>query len=247
MYVEGNPANFTDPSGHIKCLDSKDPNCIRSAKQLFNRAKSLSASVEVGTTLPVEALAQLVDYAGILFVEKSGIMWGLTNVLIGIDPNKIEVWKLGLKDKYKIYPKSNPYFVGEDWLKYKLDPSKGARYSEIGDWLPKYWDETPNQAFHFWYYAAVEYYDNFGYASSANVVHDPYMFEWFCGEDLEKLKVFETKPGNITRYFNETSKEDYLLGLKGIEFGALMWKQQGRYAYFNPSYWIRAKLSNKNN
>ena len=233
--------NLTDPSGYLACLNSSAPDCIRAARQLLNTARGLKASVEVGNTQPVDALAQLVERADSIFQDRGGMMWGLTNVLIGVDPNKVDVWKLGLKDDYKIYPKSNPYYIGEDWLKYKFDQSKGDRYSEKGDWLDEYWDGTPNQAFHFWYYAAVEYYDNFAYAMAANTVHDPYLLESLCGDDLEKLR--ELLGDNITNRFNETSKEDYLLGLAGIEFGALMWKNHGRYAYFDPGGWIRTHLS----
>jgi hypothetical protein len=198
-------------------------------------------NVKNSSLQPVEAFAQLVDYANTIFVDRSGIMWGLTNVLLGVDPNKTAPWKLGLKDMYNIHPRSNPYFIGEDWLIYNHDPDKGERHSERGDWKEKYWDGTPNQAFHFWYFAAVEYYDNFSYAISANLAHDPYMLEPLCGEDLEKLNGILGE--DITKRFNETSKEDFLLGIKGIEFGARMWKTQGRYVFFDPGNWIRTNLS----
>jgi hypothetical protein len=241
-YVEGNPVNHTDPSGLITCSDSLDPQCIRIAKNLQTKASSLKNSVKSGTTLPVEALAQLVDYANEKFADHRGMMWGLTNVLLGVDPNSVEVWKLGMEDRYKINPGSNPYYIGSDWLLYKHDPQKGARHSEQGDWRDEYWDQTPNQAFHFWYYAAVEYYDNWLYATIANRFHDPYILENVCGDDLEKLKGIKIGDQDITNYFSETSEADYRLGVKGMEFGRMLWRY-GWADYINPGGWIRVNLS----
>lgn len=245
IYVEGNPINRVDPSGLAACSDSLDPECIRLARNLHAKAASLKRFVKNGTVLPVEALAQLVDYANDKFADHRGMMWGLTNVLLGIDPNSVSVWKLGLAgtDNYKgINPSSNPYYIEQDWLPYKHNPQENPRHSEQGDWRDEYWDKTPNQAFHFWYFAAVEYYDNWLMATLANRFHDPYLLECFLGDDLNKLKGINVGGNDITQFFDETSREDYLLGDKGIEFGRMMWRY-GWTSVVNPGGWIRVNLS----
>jgi hypothetical protein len=241
-YTEGNPINLVDPSGLVSCTDSNDADCIRFAIELKRKARQLKTNVEIGNTLPVEALAQLVDYSQQLLGDKQGIMWALTNVLLGVDPNSINVWKLGLKDSYMIFPNSNPYYVGQDWLLYKHDPLLGKRHSEQGDWKDEYWDGTPNQAYHFWYSAATEYYDNHFFAVTANLVHDPYYLEWLCGDDLEKLGFINIDGQSITNHFNETSSQDFFLANIGMEFGSTMW-WFGSFPYFSPGNWIRANLS----
>lgn len=171
----------------------------------------------------MEALAQLADWAAASFGDVEGVMWGMTNVLLGVDPNSTDVWKLGVAGRYNINPSSNPYWIGEDWLRYLHDPSLGARHSEQGDWKSDYWDGTPNQAFHFWYFVSVQYYDNALYANAANIVHDPYWLEGICGDDLQRLNRIPIIGPRITPLFGETSQEDFALGLKGMQLGNGLW------------------------
>jgi RHS repeat-associated protein len=63
MYVEGNPVNFIDPSGHIPC-DDKDSACIsEKAQRLKFTGESIKYAVRNGYLLPVEGFAQLADLA----------------------------------------------------------------------------------------------------------------------------------------------------------------------------------------
>jgi hypothetical protein len=62
------------------------------------------------------------------------------------------------------------------------------------------------------------------------------------GDDLNKLKGINVGGNDITQFFDETSREDYLLGDKGIEFGRMMWRY-GWTSIVNPGGWIRVNLS----
>ncbi len=86
----------------ISCSDSTDPECIAKAQDLKVQAQNLKQAVEPGNLLPVEALAQLANYAVTSFRDFDGFMWGMTNVLLGVDPNATEVWKLGMASRYGI-------------------------------------------------------------------------------------------------------------------------------------------------
>ena len=222
-YVLNNPINFVDPTGQIACKDSSDPECIQKAQGLYVEAFSLKMRVQTGVLLPVEALARLADSAVSSFGEADGFMWGMSNVLLGIDPNKTSPWKLGLAGRYNIDSSANPFWIKGNWLKYRHNPSLGGRHSERGDWRPDFWDGTPNQAYHFWYFASVGYYDNRFIGYAGNLVHDPYFLEGICGDDLTKLDAIPGIGPSITGFTTETSEEDYRLSLKGIELGRGLW------------------------
>ena len=234
------------------------------AQDLQSFAGTLKQNVESGVLLPVEAYAQLADRATANFADIDGMMWGMTNILLGIDPNAIEVWKFGLAKQYskQITSAKSLYYAGDDWLPYKHDPSKDDlsrkyRHSKIGDWKPEYWDDTPNQAYHSWYFVAVQYYDNLVYANAANVVHDPYFLEPYCGDDLKGLigainSVPFVGSGIASRltFFGETSEQDFKLSQKAMELGNGMWwafdtgpvKIPG--SINDPGTWIRNNFQN---
>nr|WP_290668310.1 hypothetical protein [Ardenticatena sp.] len=258
-FVHANPVNWVDAYGWQACKESSDPECQAKASELKNKALELQEAVRQGEIEPVEAFAQLLEYADTLFNEDpQGVMWGVTNVLLGVDPNKDAVWQVGLG---KIDQDANPYYVKQDWLPYRQDPTKGDRHSERGDWKSIYWDETPNQAYHFWYYVAVRYYHGpiMGtlLAHAGNIVHDPFWLEPIFGQDLHKLResgipILSQWPD----YAKETSLEDFLLALAGIKFGEMMWYMKIsplprgvnicgglRIQFFPaPGEWIRAHL-----
>jgi RHS repeat-associated protein len=197
-YVANNPVNYTDPTGNSKCVFTTNTDCRTKGQILLEYAKVIKIGVTSGAFLPVEGFAKFADFATWLFNDDWGdIMWSMTGVLNGIDTNKhVFIWyavPFSIPD--------SPFFIGQDWLPYKNDPNKNIGdhvYSERGDWNINYWDDTANQAYHFWYYAAVTYYDGAGWARLANNQHDPY----WNGE---------------TQW--DISEEDYSLALKGIELG----------------------------
>jgi len=132
-------------------------------------------------------------------------MWGMTSVISGADMNKhLYAW-YGI---YVVGPES-PYFVGEDWLPFNIKNDAQCSTGQ-GDWNGLYWDGTSNQAYHFWFYVAVAYYDGLSWANLANYVHDDY----WNGES----------EGNIT-------KEDYDLSIKGMQLGSLLRALQDASVY----------------
>jgi hypothetical protein len=155
----------------LSCSDSNDPDCIINASRLHSRAVGIKDLVTSGNLLPVEGFAQLVDYAMYLFDRDiEGMMWGTTNVIVGYDPNRhLFAWTGPSGEK-------STYFVEQDWLPYKNNPEKNEPeyvHSERGDWRPEVWDDTANQAFHFWYWVGVRYYDGVFWYWIGNLIHEP--------------------------------------------------------------------------
>lgn len=267
LYVLDNPILYIDPSGHISCKDPDSPECLANLSDLLEKAKNLKSLVRYQsidpdrTLMPVEALAQLTDYAYELFdYDRRGMMWGMTRVLVGLEPSDYRYLALQpVNDELRRYGIENEIsrvhyqqsFVGQDWLPYMTDPSaKNDHFPQIGDWNPDLFDGTSNQAFHFWYYAASRYFDGdvMGdlLANLANVVHDPYFLtsEFLCGQDLERWKNSKIEILRIwAENAGETSREDYNLGLKGIQFGSYM--SNPRNSLVDPGQWIRINLKAK--
>lgn len=216
------------------------------------RAKTIKGLVHQGSQLPVDGFATFIDYSMSIFGNDiRGMMWGSTNVLLGIDPN--QVLSVGLATPFSRSSKGK-FYIDDDWLPYLNDPSKNtaqSTHSERGDWHPEYFDGTANQAYHFWYYVSTTFFDSEDVSVVANVFHDPYFLECVLGEDLEKLSEIP-----ILKLFHniapQTSKEDYHLGLKGIELGTDLWWADRIYPEGNynttmfpgadPGTWIRSHL-----
>ena len=263
VYANANPVRYVDPSGMISCEDSSDPACIIYTYELYEEAISVKNSVMSGEMLPVEGFATLVDEAYVLSdYDVDGMMYGLSNVLIAIDPNNhlfVTVaggWQDATWNNKLDYVVSDEdkYYVREDFLLYG-NPSElhiynrttdeRRVYSEIGDWDPRYFDMSANQAYHFWFAASSAYYDGDALAHAANLFHDPYYLEGKCGPDLIKWKDSSNSIKNFwAMNVGGTSRQDFNLSVKGIQFGnMLQMPGYGLYARFvSPGDWIRNNL-----
>jgi RHS repeat-associated protein len=256
-YTRNNPFIYIDPSGHLACPTSSDA-CKSAAGSLHNYAEVLKQLVSSGKMKPVEALASLSDKAlGLYENDMNGYMWGMTNVLLGIDPNTVPVWERGrFVQKTDTFPGqyldadpgNNPSYIGTNWLAFNTQQS--SHDSQQGDWLDDYFDGTSNQAFHFWFYAAVSYYNGPVIALAANAYHDPY----YVGDP----KQMESWPILGSLWFKntgETSRQDYQLGVAAVQFVLdvdpahnTAWGTSCSLAYCsiptsaNPSTWIKSNL-----
>lgn len=169
------------------------------------------------------------------------MLWAITLVLDDFDANRGMVWgQVEDLHKYVpfIFPGEvlSSYYVGQDWLPYKnnpiynrvppnrpwcdpRDPENAEKclkedtwtHSLRGDWSPKFWDKTANQAYHFWFYVAVTYFDGSSWANLANLVHDG-SFQ----EDYD----YVYSPENIAPPPSGRSKPDYDLALEGMILGS---------------------------
>ncbi|MFZ6027009.1 MAG: RHS repeat-associated core domain-containing protein [Chloroflexota bacterium] len=153
LYVYANPVNLVDPTGMMACVNSNDSDCIQKISQLLTKAQEIKNSVKIGNLLPVEGFAQFTDKADDLFDHDiRGMMWGMTRILIDVDMNdEVPVWFWGGLKGYmpETFVEPGQYYIGQNFLPYKHDPAKGHGHSERGDWHIDFWDETPNQAYHF--------------------------------------------------------------------------------------------------
>lgn len=186
------------------------------------------------------------DRAMELFEEDiRGYMWGMTNVLIGVDPNKSAVWTRQFKARFadalpgllrSVNPNNNPYFAGLDLLPY-ISSGQNAR----GDWNPAFYDGSNNQAFHFWFYVASAYYDGNLIASEGNKLHDPVSPG---RQGIGKLPVIG--PALVG---TGASTQDHMLGRAGVVLGVALSDFVSKsasptygYSVHDPSEWIRAVL-----
>ncbi len=102
-FVYANSVKWVDAYGWQACKECSAPEYHTKASELKNRALHLQEAVCRGEIEPVEACAQLLEYADMLFNEDpQGVMWGVTNMLLGVNPNETEIWKLSLAGRYGI-------------------------------------------------------------------------------------------------------------------------------------------------
>lgn len=236
LYAHSNPILYVDPSGHISCFSSTDPKCMAAAENLRYYAVAIKSNVKYGILPPVEGFALLANYAEDLFGhEMRGIMWGMTNVINGFDPNDPSpVWMQAITKR------TFGYFIEEDWLPYRNNPDYNDKmwrfdddnpkndewiHSQRGDWRSKYWDKTANQAYHFWFNTAVTFFDggDAAMASLGNLIHDPFI-TW---EDIDFEHEDMAPPSKGSTHI------DYDLGVKGVELGkGILWD----YAFTHPDW-----------
>ena len=157
----------------------------------------------------------------------------MTIVLDDMDANREGfVWEHAT---YRKGAAGNDYWVGSDWLPYQNNPLDNNDFEDDkpdwcapnnknncsvwihslrGDWNSKYWDKTANQAYHFWFYVAVAYFDLGGaYTSLAgNAIHDsplnptPYDFTG-------------SNPAELPPNWTESTQPDINLGIQGAILG----------------------------
>jgi RHS repeat-associated protein len=225
-YVQGNPVRYTDPSGMISCTDSDDPECLATLESLNNIGMIYYYYVMHGLYEPVSAFASFADLAYEAFDRDiSGFMWGMTNLILNFDPNNTDhkLYEIGMRRKYGV-PASR-FRLPIHWLPY--NQGEDTKKSDQGDWKAEYFDGNSDQAFHFWFFAALTYYENPTLAQGGNFYHDPVPLEIFCGEDLEK---FADLGGNdlydfLARWHidaGNTNPADFNLSIAAIKFGSLM-------------------------
>jgi hypothetical protein len=242
----------------LSCRDNSDElgECNVIAKKLNSMADDLKDRVMRGKQEPVSAFVALATQAAIDFRETEGVMWGLTNILLGMDPNiqSTRIWMLGLpgqglRESLHVLPDANPYYVGQDWLPYKMGGI--STISNQGDWNPEYFDSTSNQAFHFWYYVAMKYYAipviESNLPDVINKLHDPYQLEECLGPDLSNLgkipfsgAILPLIPEYLT---HGTSRQDFNLSINGMALGSQLKSTELADPFSIPN-WIYSNLKN---
>jgi RHS repeat-associated protein len=229
LYTYGNPVNHSDPSGYISCENSNDAACIQKATELKAKGDTIKMQVTNGSLLPVEGFAQFADIAYSLFDQDiRGTMWALTITLDGFDANQGSVWNQAFTGG------SSPFWLGFDWLPYDHNPDYDVQnwdgnrpwiHSRRGDWRTEYWDKTANQAYHFWYFTAVTFFDGRGFANAANVGHEVLQNPTTLWQDISQLKDWEA-PAVAGK-----TKEDWTLSFAGMSLGERLKADQLVYFY----------------
>ncbi|NJM40497.1 MAG: RHS repeat-associated core domain-containing protein [Anaerolineae bacterium] len=251
-YVSNSPLSRVDPDGHCdgqvggaSCIEShRSPitsfdDALRLAQSYGIGVNGIRSQVSRGQLKPVEGLtnfSEMVDYY-VSFLpgnKQENYMRAMTILLIGVDPD------ISRPSVFALTGRNNPnqFFLGQNFLPYKR-PVDSA-FSEIGDWNPAYFDTTANQAYHFWFYAAVAYYEGEGFALAGNFSHDGVAYprsliDWITGDYL----IINNENGNPG-----ISSPDLYLGHEGVLFAAAMRDTSGgKPVVTNPSQWLKVTLS----
>jgi RHS repeat-associated protein len=222
-YVNNNPINYNDPSGHYEFEDNPDDpywlpavNGIMTSRRstkdfayttnerrgLIVRRANILATRENDSLV---ASTELIRYSTSLYSngDTYNFMMDITCVINGYCSNPIGVFRLGLG-----FTKDRSW-----WLNYDVFQGKGS-------WSSNYYDFTNNQLYHFWFYVATSYMDGYPLALVANFTHDP---------PIDILEIngrivegFSGSPWITELAENGRSYQDYLLGKAGAKLGLLI-------------------------
>jgi hypothetical protein len=265
-YTQSNPVNFTDPTGNSICYNPLPASCQTGLIYANAFATVIKDYVKSGTIQPVEGFAMFADLNKDHFEDTRDLVWAMTIVLDDMDANRGPIWPQAIK--ILMGGTNSPYFIHQDWLPYmnnseydtKLeegefwcDPQDKSicvdnmkwTHSLRGDWNKKYWDKTANQAYHFWFYVGVAFFDGTDLAEIGNLYHDKGKVTTYDFND--PLKENEAPPP-----WNVSSQPDKDLAFQGIVLG---WKLRNDhllqslscstlpdYFYTDIGSWIRSHL-----
>jgi hypothetical protein len=192
MYVEGNPVNYSDPTGNSICYDPLPAYCQNGLVGMRATASLVKELVRSGAWMPVDGFAAFAGFSELnYFSNIRDLVWAMTIVLNDMDANRGAIWRQALDDKMfpklGLGPARSSYFIKGDWLPYQTQGSyrwcfpkenkdncwrEEWTHSRIGDWKAEYWDKTANQAYHFWFYVATTFFNTVGAAEIGNLVHE---------------------------------------------------------------------------
>jgi RHS repeat-associated protein len=193
-YADASPINYTDPTGYSSVDQDKAHALWLIGRQLY--WQDMTA---------MDRFVRLLRYATTLYDDSpegtDQFMIDVSAVVHGHEHNpplpffigyaaSTSRWWLGLGGFDRFFNEQNEY------------ECKIVGACDSG-WKDKYRDDTGNQAYHFWFYVAVGYFDGEILANSGNLLHES--LEW-----LEE---------NILDHDKGASVEDYLLGRAGMILG----------------------------
>lgn len=237
-YGYSNPVNNIDPTGNSSCHTPLPTSCQNGLAYVSGFASAIKGFVESGSLMPVEGFAMLADLSKSHFNgDIRDLLWAMTIVLNNFDANRGSIWLQVDASPISVGSAQSPYFIGENWLPYmhNPDPSHNPRpwcdpqylgdakhcipdqwtHSLRGDWSKKYWDKTANQAYHFWFYVAVTFFDGRGLAEFANNYHDnPF--------SLTNYDFSGSQEGEAPPPYNVPSRPDRDLAFQGMALAEIL-------------------------
>jgi hypothetical protein len=160
---------------------------------------------------PMERFEKFMLYAADLYGDYEGatdkFMRDVTEVLHGVRYDPSGPSFLDQSFAYLQGEGNNtPYFLGVNSFNDQEDLVKneqGLMPNSDEGWNEKYRDKCGNQAYHFWFYAALAYFDGANKAAIGNLRHD--------GASVSPLPFLEEGPG--------VTEKDYRLGQVGVQKG----------------------------
>ncbi len=124
--------------------------------------------------------------------------------------------------------RSNPYWLGNGAFDLDHNPNSGdclpGQTCDEG-FAEKYTDNSGNQVLHFWFYAAVAYFDGTILSSAGNFVHDGSATntgQWIQNNREIELFIENYTGGVVIKVGDGVSIEDYNLGVTGEVLGDQM-------------------------
>ena len=225
-YVQNNPFRYVDPTGHQ--VDETR------AQQLYNYALRLKYE---GRLSAMDRFEAFIAFAASLYAddEFEQFMIDVSAVIVGYehDPDSGKAFWAGTLEKGR---QPSKYWIGTEGF----DPDLPG-VAPCGEWKDEYDDGTRGQAFHFWFYVAVAYFDGYTWAEYGNFKHDGYATPVGPAVDfvlgLFGLPRLDQGPG--------VSLADYNLGQEGALLGVRIAAGARRIppGYYGLNHAMAVKLS----
>jgi RHS repeat-associated protein len=244
-YVRNSPLTRVDPTGHVDlgCKDG-DNSCWINQWTWNNRWYQAQQTkrqniLEFGLSLKdnkgltsLEMFASLTDYASALYDvdDTYNFMLDLSYIILG--------WS---RSQRMFEVTDN---LGKDWLRQNAFPDWSGWSAQYNDYDAKTGPHN-NQMFHFWFYAAVAYFDGPVVALLGNIYHE---IPTSRDDRTQGLPTGEWAFALNPRLINGgrgNSKQDYALGLRGVELGWALSPQGASIRLGGVGDWLRTNLGEK--
>lgn len=168
LYTYANPVNYADPSGMV----TVDPDRARKLQNFEKGINKRSSSYN-----NMIGFLSFMDYAVSLYDDRQETDQFILDTSAVILAMVYDTVKLGYQKRVGFFSlRTTPdrtYFIGDSAFEkpINLKDIERKQYRD-GGWRDVYKDYTGNQAYHFWYYVAVAYFDGNATAMVGNIWHE---------------------------------------------------------------------------
>jgi hypothetical protein len=231
-YVRNSPVNFNDPSGHqtnyttdqcgpdgIRCGGIKDPQPQPPQQPQLSSDQKRRLIVEKAFFIQDHENDSLKAFAQ------------LTDYAASLyKPDDTDNFMADLDCVINSYCSGNPHLfwvIGLGVGKGGQNTLPGNVFRGKGSWSSRYHDFSDSQMYHFWFYTGLTYFNGKEWGTDAVTIHDS-----------------PNSPMVTSLAANGESKQDFLLGLEGVNLGWLI--HTGKVKMDQIGDWLILNLSEPN-